>query len=92
MEIGDVVRSLRGRDRGRRLLVVGESPLRVLVADGDLRPLRRPKPKNVRHVVKVGRLPEALCQRLRDGPLPGEDEVRKWLEDLQEGGDADAEG
>ncbi len=92
MEIGDVVRSLRGRDRGRLLLVVGASLDRVLVTDGDLRPVARPKAKNPRHVAPVGRLKEPERERLRQGPIPGDDEVRRWLQDLQEGGDADAEG
>lgn len=92
MEIGDVVRSLRGRDRGRCFLVVGDKLGRVLVADGDLRCVARPKAKNLRHVAAVGRLREPELERLRHGPIPGDDEVRKWLQDLQEGGDADAEG
>jgi len=92
MEIGDVVRSLRGRDQGRCFLVVGESLGRVLVADGDLRPVARPKAKNPRHVAACGRLGEPERERLRQGPIPGDDEVRKWLKDVQEGGDADAEG
>ena len=92
MEIGDVVRSLKGRDKGRCFLVVGESVGRVLVADGEVRPLDRPKAKNPRHVVPVGRLGDAELERLRHGPRPVDAEVRKWLEDLQEGGDADAEG
>ncbi len=92
MEIGDVVRSLKGRDQGRLLLVVGESLSRVLVADGDLRPVAKPKAKNPRHVAAVGHLNEAERERLRQGPVPGDDEVRRWLQDLQEGGDANAEG
>ena len=92
MEIGDVVRSLRGRDKGRCFLVVGESVGRVLLADGDLRPVARPKAKNPRHVGPVGRLGATELERLRHGPVPQDPEVRKWLQDLQEGGDADAEG
>ncbi len=92
MEIGDVVLSLRGRDQGRLFLVVGQSLDRVLVTDGDLRPVTKPKAKNPRHVAAAGRLREAERERLRQGPKPGDDEVRRWLQDLQEGGDADAEG
>ena len=92
MEIGDVVRSLSGRDKGRCFLVVGEGVGRVLLADGDLRPVAKPKAKNPRHVGLVGRLGEAERERLRHGPIPGDAEVLRWLQDLQEGGDADAEG
>ncbi len=92
MEVGDVVRSLRGRDKGRCFLVVGESVGRVLVADGDLRPVKKPKAKNPKHVGHVGQVGESERERLRHGPVPGDADVRRWLQDLQEGGDADAEG
>ena len=44
VQIGLLVRSTRGRDRGRYYLVVGmESETKVRVADGDLRRVESPK-------------------------------------------------
>lgn len=51
--IGSVVRSKGGRDRKRVFLVVGvcdDGTGRVLVADGELHPLAKPKKKNLRHL------------------------------------------
>lgn len=50
--IGSVVRSKCGRDKKRIFLVVGvvEGTDRVLLADGDLHPLSKPKKKNLSHI------------------------------------------
>lgn len=56
--------SLRGRDRGQRMVVLrvvepGSAAERpgVYVADGKRRPVQRPKRKNPRHLALCGRLP-----------------------------------
>jgi large subunit ribosomal protein L14e len=55
LEPGDVVRSLRGRDRGDVAVVWGIlSEHRVAIVDGDRHPIARPKPKNRRHLVRLG--------------------------------------
>lgn len=51
--IGSVVRSLCGRDRKRVFLIVGvcsDGTDRVLVADGALHTLEKPKKKNLNHL------------------------------------------
>ncbi len=51
LETGRIVRSTQGRDRGSHFFVLenlGQD--RVLVADGWLHPLSRPKKKNSRHL------------------------------------------
>lgn len=51
VRVGQVVTSRAGRDAGRLYLVVGwREDGRVLVADGEGRSVKRPKPKNVRHL------------------------------------------
>lgn len=50
---GSVVRSLCGRDRKRVFLIVGicsDGTGRVLVADGNLHTLEKPKKKNLAHL------------------------------------------
>ncbi len=54
MEMGTVVQSLRGRDRGKFLAVLGEEQGFFLVCDGKERPLERPKKKNPRHLLQTG--------------------------------------
>ena len=50
-EPGRVVQSVQGRDKGRYFLVM-ENPGkdRVVIADGLIHPLERPKKKNIRHL------------------------------------------
>ena len=51
--IGSIVRSLRGRDRKRIFLITGICEGvsdRVLIADGELHPLSKPKRKNLSHL------------------------------------------
>ena len=49
-ERGRVVRSRAGRDKGRYFAVLAAEGDRLVLADGKLRPIGRPKRKNVRHV------------------------------------------
>lgn len=53
VEYGRVVKSLCGKDAGRLLAVVGNDCERVLVCDGDLHTLERPKQKNLKHLSKT---------------------------------------
>lgn len=94
MEIGDLVRVLRGRDHGRICLVVGHSVQRVQLVDGDVRPVKRPKAKNPRHVEAIGTVPAELRARLGAGHMPTDAEVRLLIAHSavqSEGGDASAE-
>ena len=53
ISIGSVVRSKCGRDRKRVFLIVGEcldTAGRVLVCDGKLHPISKPKKKNLCHL------------------------------------------
>lgn len=49
-EIGYVVKSTAGRDKGKLLVVTAIGPDSVFVCDGKERPLQRPKKKNPRHL------------------------------------------
>jgi ribosomal protein L14E/L6E/L27E len=61
LEPGTVVTSVRGRDRGRSYVVTKDLGERyVLVADGRVRTLERPKKKNVRHLVRHGQIVPTL--------------------------------
>ncbi len=50
MKIGSIVYSLAGRDKCRFLVVTGFLEDKPLVVDGKERPLKRPKPKNPKHL------------------------------------------
>ncbi|MEG0019003.1 MAG: KOW domain-containing RNA-binding protein [Oscillospiraceae bacterium] len=50
LEIGSVVKSLKGRDSQKYFCVVGIDGEYVLLADGDLRKLEKPKRKRLKHI------------------------------------------
>lgn len=50
MNRGTVVKSTAGRDKGRHLVVVSCEADRILLADGKVRKLAKPKQKNIRHL------------------------------------------
>ena len=55
--IGDLVISKSGRDKGRKLAVVGITDENyVLIADGDLRKVGNPKRKKVKHLQCAGKI------------------------------------
>ena len=66
---GTVVKSCAGRDRKRVFIVIGTEELcgdtRLLVTDGSLHPVSKPKLKNLRHVRVVGSLTDAEMDELK---------------------------
>ena len=68
MEIGEIVYSKAGRDRGRYFAVVeivGEGFVRV--ADGDVRRIKNAKLKNVKHLRSTGDRLEKIADQLARG-------------------------
>ena len=51
---GQVVRSLRGHDKGELLVITDFAKLRVFLCDGKSRKLEKPKAKNLRHIALTG--------------------------------------
>lgn len=89
---GQVVVSLAGRDRGRRLIVLRVQGDRwVWVADGDLRRSANPKRKNRRHVQPQDRVDPGLAQKLAEGRTVTDQEVREALRQVAEWGDRHVE-
>ncbi len=74
LESGMIVRSKAGRDSGRAFAVVEVLDADyVLIADGSLRTLARPKKKKRKHLLKVS---EA---RMEFGKHPLDADIRKFL-------------
>ena len=85
IEIGSIVISKAGRDRGRLFLVVAEvDDDFVMVANGALRKLDRLKKKRRRHLKPTGQVVEALARRLSDGGAVEDHELRAWLREEEE--------
>ena len=85
IEIGSVVISKAGRDRGRPFLVVGVvDDDFVMVANGALRKMDRQKKKRRKHLKPTGSVVTALRQRLSDGETVQDHELRAWLREEEE--------
>lgn len=83
---GQVVISLAGRDRGRKMIVIRlEGDRWVWVADGELRRSANPKRKNRRHVQPQELVAAGLAQRLAEGRAVTDPEVRQALEQVARG-------
>jgi ribosomal protein L14E/L6E/L27E len=76
---GTLVRSLAGRDLGSCYVVLRTEGQSALVANGDSRPVERPKPKNMRHLLPLGSVSEALRDRLVRGDRVSNAEVQQAL-------------
>ncbi|HHX75568.1 MAG TPA: RNA-binding protein [Firmicutes bacterium] len=76
-KIGALVHSLAGRDSGGYYLVVGYAgPRTVLVANGENRPLKNPKKKNLRHLQLHHDGPAPLAERIRQRKARDEEIAR----------------
>lgn len=78
--LGSVVNSRAGRDAGRPFLVIRELDQEyVLIADGGLRTMDRPKKKKRRHLKATGRKNEELRNKLMGGEQISDEEIRLSL-------------
>lgn len=85
IEIGRVVISRSGRDQGRMFLIVGilEEPY-VLIADGVLRRLKKPKKKKLRHLALQPDVLEGIGEKLKQGSKVFDAELRSALKNTQQ--------
>ena len=80
VEVGSVVTSRAGRDAGRPFLVIRElNQEYVLIADGGLRTMDRPKKKKRRHLKPTGRMDGQLRNKLMGGEQISDKEIRLSL-------------
>ena len=85
--LGQLVRSKAGHDKGALLVIVGiADEAHVLVADGKLRRLEKPKKKKLRHLEVTALRSEALSAKLI-GNCPIQDaELRRFIASCREEG------
>lgn len=68
MELGQVVYSKAGRDKGKYYAVVEiVDETRVRIADGDLRRIKRAKLKNIKHLGSDGDVLQKIALKLKEG-------------------------
>lgn len=85
VEIGRVALSRSGRDEGRAFLIVEilEEPY-VLIADGALRRLKKPKRKKLKHLDLQPVVLEGIGEKLKQGSKVFDAELRSALKNTQQ--------
>jgi len=80
IEVGAIVVSKMGRDEGRSFVVIQEVDSDfVMLADGKLRTMDHLKKKRRKHLKTTGIVVRELRDRLANGPMVENHEVRSWL-------------
>lgn len=79
--VGQVVRSIAGRDKGSFLVVVDLLENQMLrLADGDMRRLEKSKIKKIKHVAKTNFVIEEIQEKLSKGLKLNNAELRRGLD------------
>lgn len=78
--VGDLVKSLKGRDEGCVFLVVDVRENKATIVDGKTRKLNAQKTKNIKHLIKlkVDGLSE-LATEIQSGKIVGNSRVYKLI-------------
>lgn len=86
LEIGQLVRSVAGRDSKRYGLIceiISQSFVRVV--DGELHRVEVPKKKNIKHLQAYSGTAKGLVKKWQDGKRVTNAEVKKAVEELEAG-------
>ena len=79
-ELGRIVLSRQGHDKGKAFVVVGLVDERyVLIADGDSRKLAKPKKKQARHLTATPHAATEILDAIRKQAQTADSELRKAL-------------
>ncbi len=81
VEVGSVVRSKAGRDKGGLFIVIARDNEYAYLADGDNRRAENPKKKKLRHIQVSGKIAEAVKAEAEAG-LVTNIQVRKALAEI----------
>ena len=79
--VGQVVRSLAGRDKGQYMVVIEVVDDQfICIANGKLRKVNNPKKKKVKHLAKTNHIATEIRDKILDGKKISNAEIRKILE------------
>lgn len=82
LKLGEVVISVKGRDSGSLYLITDFSLDKkgyILVADGRMHSTKKPKLKNVKHIMRTDVLLEEILQKIKGGKNYTQTEVFNTL-------------
>lgn len=81
MEIGEIVYSKRGRDANRVYVVVDIREGFIYICNGGLRPLEKPKKKNIAHIKSTNIVDGTIKKKLQNNELCNK-ELRNILDKI----------
>lgn len=83
IKIGQVVRSIKGRDKDRVFIVVGiVDDQHVLISDGELRRIDKPKKKKLKHLAIFNAASDEIKERIVNQKKINNAFIRRELERL----------
>ena len=84
IDLGSIVQSLAGRDKGCLFLVVGIEENYVYLVDGDIRKMENPKRKKMKHVELTRYFDADMAERItRKNKITNQD-VKRVIREIQE--------
>jgi ribosomal protein L14E/L6E/L27E len=84
-KVGDLVISQKGRDEKRIFLVVEKCPEEfVLLADGVIRKIEKPKRKKIKHIKYYDIANERIMLKLAEGKKITNAELKKMIKSVQD--------
>lgn len=83
LDIGQIVKSKAGRDKGRAFVVFGKIDAKhVSIVDGSLRRVDRPKKKQIKHLAKTNLISNEIRAAILNNEKISNAFIRKELERL----------
>lgn len=84
IELGNVVKSIAGRDKGNLFVVVGidDNENYIYLVDGDIRKVENPKKKKIKHIELTSYYDQNLADRINKKRKITNQEVKRFLREI----------
>lgn len=83
INIGQYVRSKAGRDKNHIFIVINIVDNEyVLLSDGDVRRIEKPKKKKLKHLFEINQISEVVSEKIKDDKKLTNLTIRKEIEKL----------
>lgn len=83
IDLGSIVQSLAGRDKGKIFLVVGVEDNYVYLVDGDIRKIENPKRKKIKHVELTRYFDGDIAERIAKKNKITNQDIKKVIREIQ---------
>ena len=84
IDLGSIVQSLAGRDKGKLFLVVGIEDNYVYLVDGNIRKVENPKRKKIKHVELTRYFDGNMAERISKKNKITNQDVKRVIREIQE--------